>query len=114
MSTDVLTAPALAERVTLSEVRKRAGISVGSMHRACELGLLTPDRPRQNPPGVLGRPAFTLTAEDALFAILVAGIAVAAGVAFLTMLRTMRANGARLDRDAGGLVIPVHGMSVAA
>lgn len=111
-TTAVMEAPIVTGPVTLSEIHRRTGVSNGALHRAVAAGLLTPDRPVRS--GVMGRPAQTLSREDAIFAILVATIAVAAGVAFVAMLRTMRANGARVDAGAGGLVIPVQGMGVAA
>ena len=51
----------------------------------------------------------TFTKEDAIFLLIVAALAIAAGVAFMTMLRSMRATGAQVTGNQLTIKLPGAG-----
>lgn len=84
--------------VRLPDAARAAGVSKATLRIAIEDGLIqpTPIRRRHN--------TRTIRLEDALLLIAVASLAAAAGIAFLSMLRTLRQTGAELRPE--GVVIP--------
>lgn len=97
--------------VTFVEIGEQTGVPVSTLYLAVSQGLVTPDGPYRHS---LGRPARTLSAEEAMFIILTAALAVAAGIAFMAMLRVMRRTGAAVDMESGTIIIPAPDLSVAA
>lgn len=88
--------------VDLPEVVRVSGLPRRALRTAMDDGLITPTDVRRGQ----GRGgSYTFTVEDALFVIAVAALALAAGVAFVTMVRAMKASGAQLGPD--GIKIPL-------
>jgi hypothetical protein len=91
--------------VTLPEVQRAAGISREALRIAIDDGLVTPTPVR------VGRGrnggAYTFTKEDALLLAVCAVMALAAGIAFITMLRVLRSCGAQVNPLAGTVTLPL-------
>jgi hypothetical protein len=91
--------------VPLPEVQRVAGIPRSTLRCALDDGLVELAGHVKGPGR--GRPAGALTVDDVLLLVACAALAYAAGVAFVTVLRTMRETGAALDPAAGTFTIPV-------
>lgn len=84
--------------ITLPALAKEAGITTMALWSATNEGLITPaGRKRHN--------TMAFSREDAILVIFVAGLAIAAGVAFVTVLRVIKVNGGTLK--GGAIKIPV-------
>lgn len=95
MATNAL--PVINGVVRVPDVAKAAGISYGAIRGAIDEGLIEPTtvRMRHN--------TRTLTVDDALLVMAIAGLATLTGLAFLTLLRAIR--------DARGTLGP-HGITI--
>jgi hypothetical protein len=98
---DLEVSPGLA---ILADVQRAAGLSRGAVRAAVDEGLVTPTPVRMGP-GQGG--GYTVTLDDALLLVACAALALAAGVAFVTMLRVLRSSGATIDPAAGAVVLPI-------
>jgi len=91
--------------LTLPEVQKVTGVSRGALRTAIDDGLITPTGVRKGKGR--GGGAYTLTAEDAVFLAACAALAIAAGIAFVTMVKAMRATNAQVNPAAGTVTVPL-------
>jgi hypothetical protein len=86
-------------------VLRVGGISADSLRRSIDQGLVTPTDKRVGAGRGGGR---TITVDDALLLLAVAALAVAAGIAFTTMLKAVRAAGGQVS--GAGVTIPIPGV----
>lgn len=96
VAADVIMPPADGV-ATFSDVQRLAGVSRGALRTAVKTGQLVPTEIRKGPGRSRG---YTLTWEDALLVIACSLAAMAAGVAFNSMLRILRTLGTRVDPAA--------------
>ena len=88
--------------VTVPEVVAASGLTYAAVRKAIGEGLVTPTPVRRGHGG-----AKTLTVEDATLILIAAGIALAAGIAFVTILKVIRETGGTVGPT--GVTIPIPG-----
>lgn len=88
--------------VDFPEVIRASGLPRHVLRTAMDDGWIVPTSVRR---GTGRGRTQTLTVEDALFVLAVAALAVAAGVAFVTLMKTLKTTGAQLGPD--GIKIPL-------
>lgn len=96
--------------VDLPDLVRVSGLTRETLRAAVDDGLVTTSPVRRG----RGRGgAITITKEEAIFLLAVAALAFAAGVAFATLLRAMKNNGAQLSGNALTITVPTLGGAAA-
>ncbi len=99
-----------AEVIPLPDVANLAGMNRGVRNYAVERGIIK----TTTGPGAAGRGragSLVVTRDEALLILVSAALAAAIGVAAVTMIRTLRHNGATITADA--VTIPLSGLKAA-
>ena len=99
LATDVLESLGDGDLIPLADVAQRAGLNRGTQHYAIRHNVITP-ADRRGPNG-----RYLVTREQALIILAAGAIAVAVGVAVVTVIRTLNETGARVT--SGALTIPL-------
>lgn len=97
--TDALAPYGTRDLIPLPDIGRSVGLDADRQYYAVRKGLIHPASKR----GPNGR--YLITRDEAVFILTAAALALAAGIAVVTMLRTLRAAGAKVSGSA--ITIPV-------